>query len=92
MQSWLGVGFRPLVLLGMLALAVGCGGEAGDSASGRGADRPADLEETSDALLAPPPDATGQGPLATTFGDYHLPAAIDTDVLSDRQTEIWARV
>jgi len=37
-------------------------------------------------------DPTGSGPLATTSADYRLPAGVDPDVMTDRATEIWARV
>jgi hypothetical protein len=42
--------------------------------------------------VGPPPDASGPGPLATTSGDYQLPATTDPDILGDRVTEIWARL
>ena len=44
------------------------------------------------AYRDPPPDASGIGPSATATAEYRLAAAIDPDVLSDRATEIWARV
>jgi hypothetical protein len=47
------------------------------------------------AYRDPPPDATGPGPHATTFAEYRLPAAVDTDILDatpPRAVEVWARV
>jgi hypothetical protein len=47
------------------------------------------------AYRDPPPDATGQGPNTTTFAEYRLPAAVDTDILDaspPRAVEVWARV
>jgi hypothetical protein len=38
------------------------------------------------------PDSTQPGPHAVASAEYRFPAAVDTDVLSDRQTEIWAKV
>ena len=38
------------------------------------------------------PDSTSMGPYQAASGEYHLPAQTDADVLSDRQTEIWAKV
>ncbi len=38
------------------------------------------------------PDATDFGPLETTYSEYRFPATIDPDIISDRNTEIWAVV
>jgi hypothetical protein len=38
------------------------------------------------------PNASGMGPLAVTSSEYKLPASIDSDVLADRETELWAKM
>ena len=38
------------------------------------------------------PDATGDGPLDTTSAEYRFAPAVDPAVISDRATEIWARL
>lgn len=38
------------------------------------------------------PDATSNGPLATTVAEYRLPPTIDPNIIGDRVTEIWAVV
>jgi hypothetical protein len=73
-----------LALGACLVAATSCSGDGGDLAEPTGA--------AEAPLLSPPGDASGLGPLATTSGDYQLPATIDPDVMSDRYTELWARV
>jgi predicted dienelactone hydrolase len=51
-----------------------------------------DGNERGSELVGTAPDATEFGPLATSSGEYRLPAAVDADVLTDRATEIWASV
>ena len=43
-------------------------------------------------LIGVAPDATEQGPLAVTSSEYKFDAVVDPDILSDRKTELWARV
>ncbi len=38
------------------------------------------------------PESESRGQLKTATSEYHLPAAIDPDVLENQSTEIWARV
>jgi hypothetical protein len=38
------------------------------------------------------PDATGQGEFAVATSQYRLPASTDPTIMTDRATEIWARV
>ena len=38
------------------------------------------------------PDSTASGPHPTTSAEYRLPASVDADILSDRKTEVWAKV
>jgi hypothetical protein len=38
------------------------------------------------------PDPTGQGEFAVTTSQYRLPASTDPTIMTDRLTEIWARV
>src|SRR5713226_10004351 len=40
----------------------------------------------------PAPDATGHGEFAVATSEYRLPASTDPAVMTDRNTEIWARV
>lgn len=42
------------------------------------------------AQTAPASDA--KGPLATATSEYHFPATIDSEILANQQTEVWARV
>jgi hypothetical protein len=42
--------------------------------------------------VGPAPDPTGFGPFAVTTSQYRLPATTDPLVMTDRATEIWARV
>ncbi|MBI1747653.1 MAG: hypothetical protein HYR55_13865 [Acidobacteria bacterium] len=44
------------------------------------------------ALADTAPDATDNGPLATTSSEYKLAATTDPDILAGRATELWARV
>lgn len=55
---------------------------------------PVESEGASDSneLNARATDSTGFGPMETTSSEYQLPATVDPDILSDRKTEIWARV
>src|SRR5499433_1729311 len=60
------------------------------------ADRAAHLPSIGTAgnllLGAVAPDPTDVGPLATTSAEYQFDPVQDSNVLADRQTEIWARV
>ncbi len=38
------------------------------------------------------PDPTGVGPNNIVSAEYQFPASVDPDILSDRNTELWARV
>lgn len=38
------------------------------------------------------PDASQKGPHPVSSGEYRLPATIDTNVLADRMTEVWAKI
>ena len=38
------------------------------------------------------PDPTGQGELTVATSQYRLPASTDPTIMTDRPTEIWARV
>lgn len=38
------------------------------------------------------PDSTSKGPYSVSSAEYRFPAMVDPDVLSDRMTEIWAKV
>lgn len=79
-----------LLSLGVMALPLllGCGG--GDEPLAFAPLAP--LTEESASLLPPAGDATATGPLTVTTADYQFPAAVDLDVLTDRATELWARV
>jgi hypothetical protein len=70
--------FVGLVTMGC-SVAVGCAPASEDVGDGS-------------AAIERAPDPTGMGPLATTSSEYQLPSAVDPDILSDRQTEVWARV
>ena len=43
-------------------------------------------------ISKPAPDATLPGPHPVASSEYRLPAKIDDDILSDRMTEVWAKV
>src|SRR5690606_1271937 len=49
-------------------------------------------------LLAPytvadnAPDSSARGPHEVAAAEYRLPAAVDAEVLSDRMTEVWAKM
>src|SRR6266849_5428002 len=40
----------------------------------------------------PAPDPTGRGEFAVATSQYRLPASTDPTIMTDRATEIWARV
>jgi hypothetical protein len=71
--------------LGLAAL--GCGGER----DGAEVSSPA-VSEAAAPLLTPAPDANVSGPRTVTAVDYQFAPAVDPDVLTDRATELWARV
>jgi len=43
-------------------------------------------------ISKPAPDSTIKGPHQIASSEYHLPASIDSDILSNKMTEIWAKV
>jgi hypothetical protein len=53
---------------------------------------PLAISSNKGAASAVAPDPTGVGPNATTSAEYQFDPLVDSDVLADRQTEIWARV
>lgn len=44
------------------------------------------------ATPATAPDSTKEGPHKVATAEYRMPAAVDADILSDRMTEIWAKM
>jgi len=52
------------------------------------------LSTASQAVVTagPAPDPTGRGEFAVATSQYRLPASTDATIMSDRATEIWARV
>jgi hypothetical protein len=74
---------NPAILLTLSAFIAACQDRAVNVPS---------ISSTRSADSSPAPDATGTGPNATTSAEYRLDPLIDSDVLADRQTEVWARV
>src|SRR5216684_1322972 len=66
--------------VGFCALALSTIGSPG-SAAGQGV-----------LTVASAPDPTGRGEFAVATSQYRLPASTDPTVMTDRATEIWARV
>jgi hypothetical protein len=73
-----GFGIVPALLVGLTA--IGCSSRTDDDSQAN-----SKLGERAD-------DATGVGPLQVTSAEYKFDPAVDPDVLSDRPTELWARV
>ena len=73
----------PFVAASLLAItAIGCSSATDEEAS----------EAAGDALRSRADDPTGEGPNGVSVAEYKLPASIDPEVLSVRETELWASV
>ena len=82
MKTTLSIKLR-LSLLAVVTFIAGCQSGALDALA-------ISSKKSADSTVAP--DPTGYGPNATTSAEYQFSPLVDSDVLADRQTEIWARV
>ncbi|HME91301.1 MAG TPA: hypothetical protein VKE49_07745, partial [Myxococcaceae bacterium] len=82
MKTTLSIKLR-LSLLAAVTFVAGCQSGALDALA---------ISSKKSADSTPAPDPTGIGPNATTSAEYQFDPLVDSDVLADRQTEIWARV